>query len=374
MFPYHLVGVLTVAIDATPLLGAPTGIGVAVRGMVAELAGRPDLDLVGYGFTGSGWARLRARLPARVRPSRAPMPAAALLRAWARIDQPPGEWWVGAVDVLHGTNFVVPPSRRAARLVSVWDLTAVRYPELCTPTSRRYPALVQRAVDEGAWVHTGAASVAAEIVDHFGIDVRRVRVIPPGVEPASVPVQPLAGPRPAPYLLGLGTSEPRKDFPGLVTAFDELAASHANLELRIAGPAGWGEAQLQQAIAGARHRDRVWRLGWVDDAGPLLAGAAVFVYPSRYEGFGLPPLEAMACGVPVVATAVGSLPEVLGDAALLVPAGDPPALAAAIGRVLTDDPLRAGLIEAGRRRVEAFSWASAGDALVGTYRDMVAAR
>jgi glycosyltransferase involved in cell wall biosynthesis len=374
LVPYHLAAVLTVAIDATPLLGAPTGIGVAVRGLVAELARRPDLDLVGYGFTATGWARLRSSLPARVRPSRAPMPAAALLRTWARIDQPAGDWWMGPVDVMHGTNFVVPPSRRAARLVSVWDLTAVRYPELCTPTSRRYPALIRRAVDEGAWVHTGAASVAAEIVDHFGVDPSRVRVIPPGVERDAAQGQPAAGLSSPPYLLGLGTSEPRKDFPGLVAAFDELAASHASLELRIAGPPGWGEAQLQRAIAGAKHRHRVRRLGWVDDVRPLLAGAAVFVFPSRYEGFGLPPLEAMACGVPVVATAAGSLPEVLGDAAVLVPVGDPPSLAAAINRVLSDDTLRARLIRAGRRRVEAFSWRSAGDALIGTYRDMVADR
>jgi glycosyltransferase involved in cell wall biosynthesis len=368
-----LFGVLTVAIDATPLLGAPTGIGVAVRGMVAELALRPDLDLVGYGFTGTGWAQLRARLPARVRPSRAPMPAAALLRAWAHMDRPSGDWWMGSVDVIHGTNFVVPPSRRAARLVSVWDLTAVRYPELCTPTSRRYPALVRRAVGAGAWVHTGSTSVAAEIVDHFGVDPSRVRVIPPGVEPAADPVQPAATASYPPYLLGLGTSEPRKDFPGLVKAFDQVAANHADLQLRIAGPPGWGEAQLQRAIGGAKHRDRVKRLGWVDDVGPLLAGAAVFVYPSRYEGFGLPPLEAMARGVPVVATAAGSVPEVLGDAALLVPAGEPPALAAAIDRLLTDDTLRSGLIAAGRRRVEAFSWQAAADALMGAYRDMVAA-
>ena len=301
------------------------------------------------------------------------MPAAALLRIWARIDQPSGDWWIGPVDVVHGTNFVVPPSRRAARLVSVWDLTAVRYPEFSTPTSRRYPALVRRAIDHGAWVHTGAASVAAEIIDHFGVDPDRIRVIPPGVEPVTASVPPTPAVSSAPYLLGLGTSEPRKDFPGLVAAFDELAGVHADLQLRIAGPRGWGDEQLEAAIAGAAHRDRVRRLGWVEDAGPLLAGAAVFVYPSRYEGFGFPPLEAMAHGVPVVATAAGSLPEVLADAALLVPVGDPLALAAAIERVLTDQTLRADLIEAGRRRVAAFSWRSAGDALIETYGDMVAA-
>ncbi len=372
--PYHLAPVLTIAIDATPLLGARTGIGVAVSGMVRELARRDDLDVIGYGLTGTGWAGLRSKLPARVRPSRAPMPASLLLRTWARLDAPPGDWWMGAVDVIHGSNFVVPPSRRAARLVSVWDLTPVRYPELCTPTSRRYPALVQRAVDRGAWVHTGAASVAAEIADHFGVDPSRIRVIPPGIEPPAAAGRPPATAPSPPYLLGLGTSEPRKDFPGLVAAFDELAGIHSDLQLRIAGPPGWGDGQLERAIAGAAHRDRVRRLGWVPDVGSLLAGAAVFVYPSRYEGFGFPPLEAMAVGVPVVATAAGSLPEVIGDAALLVPPEDPAALAAAIERVLTDETLRSGLIEAGRRRAESFSWRSAGDALLGTYRDMVAAR
>ena len=120
----------------------------------------------------------------------------------------------------------------------------------------------------------------------------------------------------------MGTTEPRKDFPGLVAAFDRAAAGPPRpASCASPGRRAGARTTLGAAIAGAAHRDRIARLGWVDDVGPLLAGAAVFAYPSRYEGFGLPPLEAMALGVPVVATAVGSLPEVLGDAALLVPAG-----------------------------------------------------
>jgi alpha-1,3-rhamnosyl/mannosyltransferase len=156
----------------------------------------------------------------------------------------------------------------------------------------------------------------------------------------------------------------------LVAAFDMLAGDHPGLELRIAGPRGWGEADLERAIVGATHRDRIRRMGWVEDVRALLAGAAVFVYPSRYEGFGLPPLEAMALGVPVVATSVGSLPEVLGDAALLVPPGDPDALVAALAQVLGDDALRGRLAAAGRDRVAAYSWPAAADALVATYRDL----
>jgi glycosyltransferase involved in cell wall biosynthesis len=300
------------------------------------------------------------------------MPASALLRGWSRIDHPPVEWWTGPVHVVHGTNFVVPPSRRAAPLVSVWDLTAVHHPEWCRPTARRYPALVERAVRRGAWIHTGARSVAAEIIEHFGVDPDRVRVIPPGVDVEAVggpPRSPSPGP---PYVLGLGRAEPRKDLPGLVAAFDIVAEDHPDLQLRLAGPAGWGEAALEEASTKAAHRDRIHRMGWVEDRRAVLAGASVFVYPSRYEGFGLPPLEAMALGVPVVATAVGALPEVLGEAALLVPPGDPEALAAAIHTVLDDADVRERLSAAGRARIAAYSWPAAVDALVETYRDILA--
>jgi glycosyltransferase involved in cell wall biosynthesis len=210
--------------------------------------------------------------------------------------------------------------------------------------------------------------VAGEIVAHFGIDPARVRVIPPGIDipPGEAPA---TADRKSPYLLGLGTVEPRKDFPGLVAAFDQLAGEYPQLELRIAGPPGWGEDDLARAVARAAHGDRVHRMGWVDDVGAVLAGAAAFVYPSRYEGFGLPPLEAMARGVPVVATAVGSLPEVLGDAALFVPAGDPAALAGALRQVLGDAALRHRLIVAGRTQVAKYSWPAAVDALVATYRE-----
>jgi glycosyltransferase involved in cell wall biosynthesis len=300
------------------------------------------------------------------------MPASMLLRLWNRVDHPVIERWTGRVHVVHGTNFVVPPARRAARLVSVWDLTAVHHPNWCTPTARRYPALIRRAIEGGAWVHTGAQSVAAEIEEQFDIDSDRVRVIPPGLGPVTDGA--LREPRQggAPYLLGIGRVEPRKDFPALVAAFDMVASGHPDLQLWIAGPRGWGEADLEGAIAAAVHRSRIQRLGWVEDVRALLAGAVAFVYPSRYEGFGFPPLEAMAAGVPVVATAVGSLPEVLGNAALLVPPGDPAALAEALQAILDDTTLRGRLMAAGRERVAAYSWPAAVDALVETYRDMLA--
>ena len=138
------------------------------------------------------------------------------------------------------------------------------------------------------------------------------------------------------YILAIGTAEPRKDLPALVRAFDHIAADHDDLSLVLAGPPGWGEDALAAAVASSPSRDRVIRTGWLD--APVLAAllrrAALLAYPSVYEGFGFPPLQAMAAGVPVVATRAGSLPEVLGDAAVLVEVGDADALAGALDRVL----------------------------------------
>jgi glycosyltransferase involved in cell wall biosynthesis len=326
---------------------------------------------VGYGLTGSGWGEVKARMPPGMAPARARMPARPLMRVWGTCSFPRAELWTGAVDVVHGTNFVVPPAR-AARLVSVWDLTALRYPELCTPTSRRYPSLVGRAIGSGAWVHTGSRFVAGEIVEHFGIDAYRVMVIPPGVDLPAAPASTPAGQHGPPYVLAIGTVEPRKDLPGLVRAFDILAGEHRDAELWIAGPAGWAEPQLAEAIAAASHRDRIRRLGWLADIGEVLRGASVLAYPSLYEGFGFPPLEAMAAGVPVVATSAGSVPEVVADAALLAPPGDAEALATALACVLDDSTIRAGLVKRGAERVRAFSWDSSAAALHDCYRSIAA--
>lgn len=361
---------LTVALDAAPLAGERTGVGVGVARLLAALAVQPQLDLVGYGLTGSHWPEVKSHLPPGTRPARGPMPAGALLRIWSVSSLPYVELWTGRIDVVHGTNFVVPPARRAGRVVTVHDLTAVHYPELCTPTSRMYPRLVQRAVDRGAWVHTVSHFVAGEVVQHFGSDPSRVVVVPHGIDhPDRAPRSPAQSP---PYVLALGTVEPRKDIPGLVRAFDIVADDHPDLELWIAGPEGWGESRLSETLSGSRHKDRVRRLGWVSDTGDLLRGATLLAYPSLYEGFGLPPLEAMAAGVPVVATSAGSVPEVTGDAAVLVPPGDPEQLAQAISKVVSDDRLRSDLVERGFVRAAAFSWAESSDALASAYSEIAA--
>jgi glycosyltransferase involved in cell wall biosynthesis len=370
---------MRLAVDATALLGARTGVGVVTNELLARLGREPDLDVVAYAVTWRGRGELDALLPDGVRAGHRPMAARPLRAAWSRADVPPLEWWTGRVDVVHGPNYVVPPAR-AAQLVSVHDLTFVHHPELCTADTLAYPVLIRRALRRGATIHTGSAFVATEIADVFDVDVADVVVVPYGATrlPATEADTDAATGRTLAgadrYVLALGTVEPRKDLPSLVRAFDAIATSHADLCLVIAGPDGWGSAALDAARDASPNRDRIRRLGWVTDreALALLRGAAVYAYPSVYEGFGLPPLEAMAAGTPVVCSTAGSLPEVVGDAAVTVAPADADALADALGRVLDDDALVAELHDRGERRAAGFTWDRTADGLVDTYRRLAA--
>lgn len=312
------------------------------------------------------------------------MPARPLHAAWRRFDHPTLEWFVGPTDVVHGTNFVVPPTRRAGAVVTVHDLTAVRFPELCTPATLAFPDLVRRAARRGALVHTPSHAVAAEVVELLGLEEDRVRPVASGIpalpevtdDQAQRVTSALVPPGVERYVLAVGTAEPRKDLPGLVAAFEELAPSRPGLGLVLAGPPGWGAGELAAAIAASPARGTVARLGWVDEVtlSSLVRRAAVLAYPSRYEGFGFPPLQAMALGVPVVTTATGALPEIAGPGSLLVPPGDPEALAAGLAEVLDHDERRHELVAAGRARAACFSWEACAEGLTALYDEARAAR
>jgi glycosyltransferase involved in cell wall biosynthesis len=372
---------LRVAVDATPLLGQPTGVGAFCQGALSGLAGRSALDVRAYAVS---WRRrhgIEDKLPAGVQAVQRPMPARPLHALWGHGAVPPIDWFIGAVDVVHGTNFVVPPTKKAS-IASVHDLTPLHHPELCNAATLAYPGLIARAVGRGAWVHADSEFVADEVREAFAVAPERVRVVHPGV-PALPAVDAdatqrvlkrwdgRAGRR---FILSVGTAEPRKDLPGLVKAFDRVAEQHDDVALVLAGPPGWGERDLEVAIERSRRRERIVRTGWLEDEAlsALFGAASVLAYPSRYEGFGFPPLQAMRAGVPVVATRAGSLPEVLGDAALMVEVGQPDALADALVRVLGDDALRRQLVEAGTARAATFSWAQCGDGLEALYRDAAA--
>lgn len=350
---------LRVAIDATPLLGHLTGIGVFTKELLRHLP-KYGVTPVAYATSWSGRSELGSKLPPQVKWSKRPQAARPLRKLWAERDWPGIEWWCGNVDLVHGTNFVVPPARTAGSLLSIHDLTFLHYPEMSQGATLEYPALIKAALARGSWVHCDSTFVAAEVVEAFDADAERVVTIPLGVNPPG-PGEPslgwyLAGTRR--YILALGTVEPRKDLPLLVEAFDQIADSDGEVGLVIAGPDGWGSDTLARAINHSQHRHRIRRLGWVSEIerSALLRGASVLAYPSRYEGFGFPPLEAMAVGTPVVATSVGSLPEVLGEAALLVAPHDVSALGEALNRALNSTEVRGRLISSGKVQAQRYSW------------------
>jgi glycosyltransferase involved in cell wall biosynthesis len=294
------------------------------------------------------------------------------------MDWPPVEWFLGPCDVIHGTNFVVPPTSTAARVVTVHDLTPVKYPELCDPSSLVFRDLVDRAASHGAWIHTPSTFVAHEVIDTFDVDPSRVRAIPAGIPDLSPRAPVGAGWPGSParlpdsirrYILAIGTIEPRKGFPALVEAFDRIASQRPDIGLVIIGADGWGVEDLERAIASSPWPDRIIRPGYVADTDLLvwLRSAAVLAYPSRYEGFGFPPLMSMSLGVPVVATTAGAIPEVVGDGASLVPVDDVDALAGSLAAVLDDPDLAARLSAAGAERARFFTWERCGSEMVALY-------
>ncbi len=368
---------LRVALDVTPLVGHRTGIGRVADALFHGLRDRDEVDVDGLLISARGGAEIASSLGSGVTIRRTRLPARAG-RWWWRSAPPPLDGFGGlggssrGLDVVHGINFVLPPHRAKAGLVTVHDLTAWTHPERVDGVSLDLPTLVARAVRRGAHVHVPSSHVGRLVETHVGVPADRVHVIHNGIDPIT-PVDPAAGRAHTggrPYLLSVGTIEPRKGLPVLVEA---LAGLPDDLVLVVAGRPGWGDDELSAAIVRHGVADRVVRTGAID--GPTLAalmsGAEMLVYPSLDEGFGLPPLEAMSAGLPVVTTSAGALPEIVGDAAPLVPPGDPAALRQAIEAMMSDMATRRRCIEAGHERVAEFCWPDRVTEFVGLYRELV---
>lgn len=315
---------MRVALDGTPLLGVRTGVGRYVAGLLggfAALPNAPDLSLTAFTRSSD-----RPPVPAGAWAGRR-VPARLLHSAWGRAPFPPVELLSGRVEVFHATNFVLPPRRRAAGVATVHDLAFLLHADTVTPAVRRLRTLVPRLLRDADAVITHTAAVADLVVTHLLVDRSRVHPVALGVDPAwAATSAPDAARRaelglPPSYVLFVGSREPRKDLATLVRALAVLGADAPPLVL--AGPAGWGpEVDVRDAI----------RLGFLsdNDLRTAVAGADVLVLPSLDEGFGLPALEALACGTAVVASDLPALREVLGDQAAYATPGDPEAFAAAL--------------------------------------------
>ena len=306
-----------------------------------------------------------------------------LHRIWHRARLPiPIETAIGRVDLFHEPDFVLPPTLpRTPTVLTVHDLTFVRDPESAFPRLRRYlNRVVPRSVARATHVLADSAATKNDLVELFHTSPDKITVLYGGVDARFAPVRDperLTAVRTKynigldPFVLGIGTVQPRKNFQRLVQAFFHLPppAFASGLKLVIAGGKGWLYDDIFAEVK------RLGLEGWVlfpgfvddDDLPALYSAADVLAFPSIYEGFGLPILEAMACGTPVVTSAASSLPELAGDAALLVEPTDVDAIAAALRRLLQEADLRRRLVAAGFDQARKFAWEKAAAQLLEIY-------
>ncbi len=267
--------------------------------------------------------------------------------------------------------------RKTPSVLTVHDLSFLRHPEWFRwERAAYYRFAAVRSARLARRVIADSQSTAQDLQELAGINADRIDVVPLGVDPAFAPAEEAAQEAarkkynlPEQFFLYVGTLEPRKNLPRLIAAWDRIAED-TGVRLVLAGREGWKVAGLHAAIHAARHAARIHLPGFIapEDLAPLLSAARAFVWPSLYEGFGLPVLEAMACGAPVLASNTSSLPEVAGDAALLVDPEDVNAIAAALKTLAANEDQRAQLRKRGLVRAAKFTWSRTAQLTLASYR------
>jgi glycosyltransferase involved in cell wall biosynthesis len=376
-----------VGIDYTAAVHQGGGIGRYTRNLIRALA-KCDTDGQYTLFVAGGWGNGDALgpWPANFRVRSVPLSDRWMHILWQRLRLPlPIHLITGPLDLFHSPDFVLPPTGRTPAILTVHDLSFMRLPQFFVAGFRDYlEGAVLRAVKRATHILADSQCTCRDLMELMAVEPQRVSVLYPGVEPRFEPVQDteiLSQVRSRyglsqRFILGLSTLQPRKNFEGLIEAFGLLLAARANepefvdLDLVIGGGKGWMYEGLSSRVERLGLAERIHFIGFVDDDDlpALYSLASAFAFPTWYEGFGLPVLEAMACGTPVIAADNSSLPEVVGDAGLLVDAADPVALSTALIRVLTDRGLEAHLAMAGRRQSRRFTWERAAQQLLDLYR------
>jgi glycosyltransferase involved in cell wall biosynthesis len=370
---------LRIAIDYTPALRQTAGIGRYTRGLVDALAVLDQANA--YTLFCAGQSPARKTWPANFTIQTTRVPARWLTTGWHKLRLSlPAEQLAGACDIFHSPDFTLPPLRRARGVVTVHDLSFLRVPECADPGLRAFlEYAVPRSLARAARVLADSENTKKDLIELLEVAPEKVSVVPAGIEARFQPVRDtakLAAVRaryklPEWFILMVGTIEPRKNLSRLITAYGQLRRQtglpHA---LVIAGKEGWLFQGIYEQVVREGMTECVLFPGFVDDADlpALYTLADVLAFPSLYEGFGLPPLEAMACGTPVVTSDNSSLPEAVGSAALLINAEDTAGLAEALARVLGDANLRAQLTELGRAQAARFTWSDAARRLLEAYR------
>lgn len=354
-------GTATVAVDMRALVGAPSGIGYFTLSMLRALGALGDWRILGMAHRGLD-----------------PEARDGLAIDFESHGGPFGVWWqqfllprrlaAGDIELLWSPNTILPNRLPVPGVVTIHDLTVLTH-----PTTHRWKVrasivpFLGQTIRQAHRIAVDSRATADDLCSRYPDCSERVEVVYPGVDDEFRPAGATEIQRireklgcPEGYVLYAGTIEPRKNIGALLSAWEIHQSSGGRLPLIVAGPYGWRSRGLTQRID-ALQGDGLLRQGRVDRAElvRLMQAARVFVYPSLYEGFGLPPAEAMACGVPTITSDRSSLPEIVGEAGIMVDPEQPAELAAAIDRIVSDDGLASALAAAGPERVGRFSWPNA---------------
>ena len=354
---------MRIVVDVSPLSHPRTGIGNYIRGSVGGLcaAAGGEHEIVAFAPTSmKGPERIRAALAGIPVDARLwALPASHAFRtAWSVVGHPDAERLLGRFDALQFSDWMYPSQRAGLRSTVIHDLVPLHHPELVTPRTRSMHGRKYRhAARTCDVIFTNSRYTADDVAATLGIAAKRLVVAPPGLDPGYSP-QGAAADLGRPYVLGIGTLEPRKNLRRLVAAWRLL---DPGLALVLAGATGWGE---QEGLDDSGIR----QLGYVpdDEVPPLYRGAAVYVYPSLFEGFGMPIVEAMACGIPVVVSSHPSMDEACGDAAVRVDPHDSEAIAAGIREALER---RQELVPLGLAHAAGFTWRATGETMLHAYEE-----
>ncbi len=367
---------LRIGIDVTPAVTQGGGIGRYTRELVRALVKTPTQTKRDFVFIS---AKQPPKLPVpdpvprgpNITYRQAPLNQQWLYRLWHRLRIPaPVQLFSGPLDLFYSPDFVLPPvSGQIPTLLTVHDLSFVHFPDTFTPALVRYlNQVVPRSINRASHILADSRATKDDMVGIWSVPPQKITVLYSGVSHSFRPVtdkeriktmRQKYGLGDWPYLFSVGTLQPRKNYELLIRAFKPITEKYP-LRMLIAGGKGWMIEQMLAEVEAQELENRVVFLGFVDDSDlpALYSEATLFLFASLYEGFGLPLLEAMACGVPVITSNASSLPEVAGEAAVQLPPDSPTLWTSAMLDLLDDASRRTGLVAEGFRQARRFTWSN----------------
>ncbi|MCC5620836.1 glycosyltransferase family 1 protein [Nostoc sp. CHAB 5715] len=384
---------LTIAIDATSLTIQPSGIGLYVYNLIYTLYALQNSEnfqmRIVYQPRLKNWlmGRLIAtnliNLDTQVYTLPVPVSVSHILSKFPNPIISYYENYLGFPDIIHGTDHVVYPCAKSLKIMTIHDLTYIKYPNFVNWIVRSYTDRIRQCLKWTDLIITVSESSKKDIIEYFQVEPEKIYVTPLAsrYNPDYLSAENILNIEKQvehdfsqPYLLFVSTIEPRKNINAVILAFNFLKTKYKiEHQLVLIGKKGWKYEPIFMAIENSHWKNQIHHFDYLSDELVALfySRADVFVYPSHYEGFGLPILEAMMLGTPVVTSNTSSIPEVTGDAAILIDPNDPIQLAEAILKVISDSQLRQDLIEKGKARAKLFSWERTAKETLKAYRSIL---